>query len=55
MAHASEILNQIASNNLSYIEAPVTIRYTEYSLSKGQRLSNSFNIISDLFTNWIRK
>lgn len=55
MAHASEILNQIAAHNLSYIETPVTIRYTEYSLNKGQRLSNAFNIVSDLFTNWIRK
>ena len=48
MAHASEILEQIAKLNLSYIEVPVTIRYTDYSLRKGQKLSNSVNILMDL-------
>lgn len=36
MAHASEILEQIASKKLKYIEFPVTITYTEYSRSRGQ-------------------
>ncbi len=48
MAHASELLEQIAELNLSYTEVPVTIRYTEYSLKKGQKLSNSLNILMDL-------
>ena len=48
MAHASEILEQIASNKLKYIEVPVTISYTKYSMSRGQRLSNSGNILIDL-------
>jgi hypothetical protein len=49
MAHASEILSQIAQYGLSYIEVPVTIRYTEYSLTKGQRITNAANILADLF------
>jgi polyprenyl-phospho-N-acetylgalactosaminyl synthase len=49
MAHASEFLEQIARLHMSYIEVPVTIRYTEYSLRKGQKLSNSLNILMDLF------
>ncbi len=48
MAHASEFLEQIAELNLSYTEVAVTIRYTEYSLKKGQKFSNSLNILMDL-------
>lgn len=55
MAHASELLNQLGAAGLSYVETPVTIHYTAYSLRKGQRLSNAFHIVSDLFTNWIQK
>ncbi len=37
MAHASEILDEIGRLNLKYEEVPVHIRYSEYSMSKGQR------------------
>lgn len=50
MAHASEILSEIARNKLVCREVPVTIRYTEYSKAKGQSLLNSINILFDLFT-----
>jgi glycosyltransferase involved in cell wall biosynthesis len=49
MAHASEILKQIRHLGLRYIEVPVTIRYTSYSLSKGQGIGNALNILADLF------
>lgn len=48
MAHASEIMDQIQGKGLSIAEAPVTIVYTEYSLRKGQKLSNAFNIVAEL-------
>ncbi|MBA4376186.1 MAG: glycosyltransferase family 2 protein [Anaerolinea sp.] len=48
MAHASEILTQIAQNKLGYCEVPVIIRYTEYSKKKGQSIFNSLNILWDL-------
>jgi len=48
MAHASEILAQIARSGLRYVEVPVTIVYTDYSLQKGQRMSNSVSILVDL-------
>lgn len=48
MAHASEILEQIGKYNLKYSEVPVKINYTEYSKNKGQKISNSFQIIIDL-------
>ena len=50
MAHASEILDQIASSRLSYVEVPVTIEYSSYSLGKGQRSSAAIDILLDLCT-----
>lgn len=44
MEHASEILDKIKILNLKYIEVPVTIHYTKYSMSKGQSVFNSLNI-----------
>lgn len=55
MAHASEILEQIASSRLSYMECPVTIRYTDYSKAKGQSGLNSVNIVLDLVLQRLRK
>ena len=55
MAHATEIIAQIAKLHLSYVEVPVTVHYTEYSLEKGQRISNSFNILVDLFLRGLRR
>jgi polyprenyl-phospho-N-acetylgalactosaminyl synthase len=49
MAHASEILVAIAQSGLSYVEVPVTIEYTAYSLAKGQRIGDSVTILLDLF------
>lgn len=55
MAHASEILNEIGRRKLRYVEAPVTIRYTEYSKTKGQSGWGSVNILFDLFLARLRK
>ena len=48
MAHASEIVAVIAREKLRYREFPVTIRYTEYSRSKGQGALGALNIVVDL-------
>jgi len=48
MAHASELLEQIARSGLGYVEVPVTIEYSAYSLAKGQKLSDSISILVDL-------
>jgi hypothetical protein len=55
MAHASEILAQIARSGLGYIEVPVTIVYTPYSLQKGQRVSNSVSILIDLLAGRLQR
>jgi glycosyltransferase involved in cell wall biosynthesis len=48
MAHASEILGQIARHKLRYVEVPVTISYTSHSLAKGQTLLGAADIVRDL-------
>ena len=48
MAHASELLDAIARSGLRYVEVPVTIEYSQYSLAKGQRLADSLRILVDL-------
>ena len=55
MAHASEILEEIARHKIRYVEVPVTIRYTDYSRAKGQSNLNSLNILLDLALHWLRK
>lgn len=55
MAHASEILDYIASHHVRYMEYPVTIRYTEYSVTKGQKGSNSIRILMELLLARIAK
>jgi glycosyltransferase involved in cell wall biosynthesis len=49
MAHASEILADIARSGMRYVEVPVTIDYTDYSLAKGQRAGDLVMILLDLF------
>jgi glycosyltransferase involved in cell wall biosynthesis len=49
MAHASEILGQIAASGLKFVEVPVTIDYNPYSLAKGQRSGDFVAILLDLF------
>jgi glycosyltransferase involved in cell wall biosynthesis len=48
MAHASELLHQIRRNGLRHVEVPVTVEYSLYSLTKGQRLVDSVKILVDL-------
>lgn len=47
MSHASEFVQLIDENDWRVGEQPVTILYTEYSMSKGQSLLNGVNIIFD--------
>ena len=55
MAHASEILDQIANLKLRYAEFPVTITYSDYSIAKGQRVLNSVAIVKDQLMNRLAK
>ena len=51
MEHASEILELIGQKKIKYVEVPNTILYTEYSMARGQKLSNSFRIVKNLLMN----
>ena len=46
--YASELLDEIHRLKLRFTEIPVTVRYTEYSLSKWQKNSNAINILLEL-------
>lgn len=48
MAHGSEILDQIRTHAWRFVEVPVTIRYSAYSLGKGQSVFNSIRIVVQL-------
>ena len=48
MAHASELLDQIARLKMRYVEVPVTISYTSHSRAKGQTLLGAADIVGDL-------
>lgn len=52
MEHASEIIEKIKLEKIRYIEVPVTIRYTDYSMKKGQKMSNSLNILFKMLARW---
>lgn len=47
-AHASEILRLLRKQHIPFVQRPIAVLYTEYSLSKGQPLSNALNILVDL-------
>jgi glycosyltransferase involved in cell wall biosynthesis len=50
MAHASQLLEQIAESGLPYQELPVKIKYTSYSLAKGQRNRDSLTVLWEYIT-----
>jgi len=49
MAHASELLRKIKTSKLRVVEVPVTVRYTEHSMSKGQGGMQAVRILFDYF------
>lgn len=54
-AHATEIIERIAQQNLRYKEVPVTITYTAYSRGKGQTVINAINIAFDTAMNKVAR
>jgi glycosyltransferase involved in cell wall biosynthesis len=55
MAHASEIIDQLVQTGLPLVEIPVDVRYTAYSIEKGQRAGNAARIVWDyLLGKWSR-
>jgi glycosyltransferase involved in cell wall biosynthesis len=55
MAHASELVDQISEHRLKVTEVPVVIRYSDYSMNKGQSSAAAFRIAFDyLIQRWFR-
>ncbi len=54
MAHASEMLFQVAQLGLRFVEHPVTVEYTTYSKAKGQSNLNAVNIAFDVIAHRLR-
>jgi len=48
MAHASELLDQIRAQGLRHLEVPVTVRYSQATLAKGQRSWGALRIAGEL-------
>jgi hypothetical protein len=44
MAHATELIDQVRQSGLRFKEVPVQIRYTPYSLRKGQSARGAIRI-----------
>ena len=49
--HADEFLHIISKHGLRFIEVPTDVRYTDYSVAKGQPLINGFKILFDRLIN----
>jgi Glu-tRNA(Gln) amidotransferase subunit E-like FAD-binding protein len=47
-SYQNEIVGSIAQHHLRFIEIPVHIKYTEYSLSKGQSNMSALKILKEL-------
>jgi len=48
MTYASELIEEINRLKAHYVEVPVNIKYSEYSLGKWQKNSNAFKILFEL-------
>lgn len=55
MAHASEILDQVRAHGWRYREVGVTVRYSAYSLAKGQTSWNAVRIAAQLMLEKLRR
>ena len=56
MAHATELTRRISRasrRGLRLVEVPVSVRYTDESLAKGQRASGAIAILVDLFQGYL--
>jgi len=51
--YCSEIIEEVRLKKIKYLEIPVTVKYSDYSIKKGQKIYNSFYIVSKMFVKWI--
>ena len=51
-SYESELITEVVKKNINYKELSTNVKYTEYSVKKGQKLSNGLLIIEDLLKLW---
>lgn len=55
MAHASEIIDQLMRHDISFVEVPVHVRYSDYSKRKGQSGLGAIRVLFDyVWGRWLR-
>tara|TARA_B000000475_G_scaffold272142_1_gene272140 strand:+ start:696 stop:1382 length:687 start_codon:yes stop_codon:yes gene_type:complete len=54
-AFETQLISQISKYNITYKELPTNIIYTDYSLKKGQSLSNGLIIIEDILQSFRKR
>jgi hypothetical protein len=47
-SYQHQIIDALRDHSLRFIEIPVTIKYTEYSLNKGQSTGSAWKILKEL-------
>lgn len=55
MAHASEIIDLVRKSGLPFREVPVQIRYTAYSMAKGQSWRDAARIVLHYFVDRVAR
>jgi hypothetical protein len=55
MAHASEIPDAIRRHRLRFVEVPVRITYSAYSLGKGLRGSDAVRVVVDYLFGFVAR
>lgn len=51
----SELIGEAKKNKLSFVEVPIKVNYTKYSMSKGQHFSRSLEMAANLIFNAFRR
>jgi len=51
----SELIGEAKTHKLSFVEVPIKVRYTKYSMSKGQHISKSLDMAVNLIFNSLRR
>ena len=55
MSHPHDINKLVSKYNFKFSEYPTNIKYTHYSLSKGQKNLNAINILFDILISQLIK
>lgn len=55
MAHCSEILRLVTHSSLRWMEVPIRVHYSQETMAKGQKSTDAFRIVWELFIGAFRR